>query len=149
VQVKISIRHGHLNDSTQKVIREKAEKLNHLFDRLTLIQVTIDLKGVSDGRPPERSVDADRGHGDRGHGKTVEDKCRVEFLVQAEHKHDFVAHESHPEVLAAVDLALAKLQSQLRRYKEKIQDHRRTPAAGDRSGGNSNAKERVEEPSDQ
>ena len=149
MQVKLSIRHGHLNDSTQKVIREKAEKLNHLFGRLTLIQVTIDLKGVSDGRPTDRSVDADRGPVDRGQGKTVEDRCRVEFLVQAEHKHDFVAHESHPEVLATVDLALAKLQSQLRRYKEKIQDHRRTPSTGDVSGGIGNARQQIEEPSDQ
>jgi ribosome-associated translation inhibitor RaiA len=33
--------------------------------------------------------------------------------------------------LAAVDLALHKLEGQLRRYKEKIQDHRRTPSAGE------------------
>jgi ribosome-associated translation inhibitor RaiA len=33
--------------------------------------------------------------------------------------------------LAAVDLALAKLEGQLRRYKEKIQDHRRDPSAGE------------------
>ena len=116
------------------VIREKAEKLNHLFDRLTLIQVTIDLKGVSDGRPPERSVDADRGHGDRGHGKTVEDKCRVEFLVQAEHKHNFVAREKNANLHAAVDLVLDKIEGQLRRYKEKIQDRRRTPSTGEVTG---------------
>jgi putative sigma-54 modulation protein len=135
VQVRISVRHGHLNDSTQQLIREKAEKLTHLFGRVTLIEVTVDLKGVSDGRPPE-------------HGKAVEDKCKVEFVVQAEHKHDFVATESHHEVLAAVDLALAKLQSQLRRYKEKIQDHRRTPGIGD-VGGPSPAKQGAEELSDQ
>jgi len=118
VQVKISVRHGHLNESTQNIVREKAERLLHLFDRLTMIEVTIDLKAAGDGRPPE----------DR---KVVEDRCRVEFVVQAEHKHDFVAHESHHEVVAACDLALSKLQAQLRRYKEKIQDHRRTPSVGD------------------
>ena len=48
--------------------------------------------------------------------------------------HDIVAHESHPDVLAAVDLCLAKAEQQLRRYKEKIQDHRRRPSAGDVSG---------------
>jgi len=107
VQIKISVRHGHLNDTTQQFIREKAEKLLHYFERLTMIEVTVDLK---------------------------KDQKWVEFLVQAEHKHDFVARDSHPDLLAAVDLALDKLALQLRRYKEKIQDHRRTPSVGEVSG---------------
>ena len=107
MQIKISVRHGHLNDTTQQFIREKAEKLLHYFERLTMIEVTEDLK---------------------------KDQKWVEFLVQAEHKHDFVARDSHPDLLAAVDLALDKLALQLRRYKEKIQDHRRTPSVGEVSG---------------
>jgi putative sigma-54 modulation protein len=59
---------------------------------------------------------------------------RVELLVQAEHKHDFVAQETNQDVLAAVDLAVEKLEGQLRRYKEKIQDHRRTPSTGEVAG---------------
>jgi putative sigma-54 modulation protein len=110
VQVKISVRHGHLSEANQAIIREKALKLPQLFERLTMIEVTVDVK------------------------KTEEDKARVEFLVQAEHKHDFVAHDSHHDVIAAVDLALHKIQGQLRRYKEKIQDHRRTPSAGEVAG---------------
>jgi putative sigma-54 modulation protein len=110
VQVKISVRHGHLSESTQAAIREKAERLLHLFDRLTLIEVTVDL------------------------AKTPDKKCRVEFVVQAEHKHDFVAHESHQDVIAAVDLVMDKVQGQLRRYKEKIQDPRRAPSAGEVAG---------------
>ena len=111
MQVKISNRHGHLSEANQAIIREKALKLLHIFDRLTMIEVTVDLK------------------------KSEEDKAKVEFLVQAEHKHDFVAQESHPDVMAAVDAALHKVQAQLRRYKEKIQDHRRTPSIGDVAGG--------------
>jgi putative sigma-54 modulation protein len=111
VQVKISVRHGHLGEATQQTIRDKADKLLHLFDRLTMIEVTVDLK------------------------KNGEDECWVEFVVQAEHRHDFVAREMNHDVLAAVDLALGKIQGQLRRYKEKIQDHRRTPARGEVSSG--------------
>jgi putative sigma-54 modulation protein len=112
VQVKISVRHGHLGEATQNTIREKADKLLHLFERLTMIEITVDLK------------------------KSEEDhRCQVEFLVQAEHKHDFVARESHNDVIAAVDLCLNKVQSQLRRYKEKIQDHRRTPSVGEVASG--------------
>jgi putative sigma-54 modulation protein len=107
VQVKISTRHGHLSEATQKFIREKAEKLLHYFDRIMMIEVMVDLK---------------------------EDMNTVEFLVSAEHKHDFVASEQHADVLAAVDLVLAKLEAQIRKYKQKIQDHRRTPSAGDVAG---------------
>jgi putative sigma-54 modulation protein len=58
----------------------------------------------------------------------------VEFLVSAEHKHDFVASETNKDLLAAVDLVLAKLEGQIRKYKEKVQDHRRRPSAGDVAG---------------
>ena len=107
MQIKISVRHGHLNEETQQFIRDKAEKLLHFFERLTMIEVTVDLK---------------------------KDQKWVEFLVQAEHKHDFVAHESNHDLLAAVDIVLDKLSLQLRRYKEKIQDHRRTPSTGEVAG---------------
>ena len=109
MQIKISVRHGHLNDSTQQHIRDKAEKLLHYFDRLTIIEVTVDLMR--------------------------KEQKWVEFVVRAEHKHDFVARESNHDVIAAVDLALDKLEGQLRRYKEKIQDHRRDPSAGELAEG--------------
>jgi len=105
VDIKISARHGHLSEESKTFIREKVEKLNHLFNRLTMIEVTVDLK---------------------------DDLNKVvELLVSAEHKHDFVARETNADILAAVDLVLPKLEQQLRRYKEKIQDHRRRPAMGD------------------
>src|SRR5437660_2334387 len=78
VQIKISARHGHLSEPTQEFIRDKAQKLLRIFERLTLIEVTVDLKN---------------------------DYKTVEFVVSAEHKHDFVASESHQDILAAVDLA--------------------------------------------
>jgi putative sigma-54 modulation protein len=53
------------------------------------------------------------------------------LLVSAEHKHDFVSREAHTEVLVAVDMVVEKMEGQLRRYKEKVQDHRRTPSIGD------------------
>lgn len=105
MQIKISARHGHLHEATQEFIRDKASKLEHLFPRLMMIEVVVDLK---------------------------EDQKKVEFLVSAEHKHDFVASEENQEVLAAVDLCMAKLEAQIRKYKERIMDHRRTPAGGER-----------------
>jgi putative sigma-54 modulation protein len=108
VEIKISARHGHLSEATQAFIREKAQRLLHIFQRLTIIEVTVDLKD-----------DVNK---------------VVEFVVAAEHKHDFVAREVHTDVLAAVDLVMDKLEQQLRRYKEKIQDHRRRPSTGQVAG---------------
>ena len=107
MQIKISARHGHLSEATQQFIRDKVEKLLHLFQRLTMIEVTVDLK---------------------------EEDTVVELLVSAEHKHDFVARERNKDVLAAVALVLDKLNGQLRRYKERIMDRRRTPSAGEVPG---------------
>ncbi len=107
MQIKIAARHGHLSDTSQQYIREKAEKLLHFFERLTMIEVTVDLQ---------------------------KDAKLVEFVAQAEHKHEFVARESHGDLHAAVDLCLDKVQGQIRRYKEKIMDHRRTPSAGEVAG---------------
>lgn len=102
MQVKIAARHGHLSEEHQKQIQEKAEKLLHIFSRITMIEVTVDLQE-----------------------KTHKE---VEFRVDAEHKHDFVARERHEELGAAVDLVIDKIKHQLNRYKEKIQDHRRDPS---------------------
>ena len=108
MQVKISVRHGQLSDAHQQQVRDKAEKLLHYFNRITMIEVTVDLQD------PTRKV--------------------VEFVAKSEHKHDFVAHESHPDLLAAVDLALGKLEMQVRRHKERLQDRRRTPSTGEAAG---------------
>ena len=103
MQIKITARHGHLDEATQEFIREKAQKLLHLFQRIMMIEVTVDVR---------------------------DDDKLVEFLVSAEHKHDFVASERNKDLLAAVDLVLHKLEQQVRKYKEKIQNHRRTPHSG-------------------
>ena len=41
--VKISARHGHLSDAAHQLIEEKAGNLIHFFERLTMIEVTVDL----------------------------------------------------------------------------------------------------------
>jgi putative sigma-54 modulation protein len=107
VQTKISVRHGHLEADAQSYIREKAEKLLRFFERLTYIEVTVDLKN---------------------------EYPTVEILARAEHKHDFVASESNADLMAAVDLVEHKIETQIRRYKEQIQDHRRTPSVGEVAG---------------
>jgi putative sigma-54 modulation protein len=76
------------------------DKLTRLFDRLTAIEVTIDLK-----RRDEPSVD---------------------LRVSAEHKHDFVASNRSDDLMGSIDQVVHKLEQQLRRYKQKIQNRHRS-----------------------
>ncbi|MBN2293762.1 MAG: ribosome-associated translation inhibitor RaiA [Pirellulales bacterium] len=99
VQIKISARHGSLSDTTQAKISAKVEKLTRRFERLTSITVTIDLE----------------------HRETPS----VDVQVSAEHKHDFVASCQGEELMAGLDQVIHKLEQQLRKYKDKIQDHHR------------------------
>ena len=98
MEVAISARHGSVSSESHAYIEKKLPKLTHLFGRLTSIRVTIDFQ---------------------------KQEPIVELLVSAEHKNDFVARERHASVEAAFDNALAKMEGQLRKYKDKIHDHHR------------------------
>ncbi len=99
MQIKISTRHGHLSDETQTAISTKVEKLTRFFERLTSIEVTIDL---------ERA-----------------DTPQVHLQVAAEHKHDFLATDQSDNMFASVDNVVEKMEQQLRKYKEKVRDRHR------------------------
>ena len=114
MQVKISARHGHLNEELQAHIRDKAGKLPQIFQRIMMIEVLVDLK---------------------------DEEKFVEFLVSAEHKHDFVASERDKDLLTAVDLVLAKLEGQVRKYKEKVQNHHRGAMKPEGGSGSSETEE--------
>ncbi len=100
MQISITARHGHLSDATRTKITAKVEKLARLFERLSAIDVTVDLEH--------------------------EQNPSVDIRVSAEHKHDFVAAEQSTSLMAALDGVIHKLEQQLRKYKEKVQDHHRT-----------------------
>jgi putative sigma-54 modulation protein len=101
VQVQISTRHGHLSDASRERIATKAERLLRIFDRLTAIEITIDL---TDSNTP-----------------------RVDALVSAEHKHDFVAHDQSDSLMTSIDTVIHRLEQQLRKYKERVQERHRNP----------------------
>jgi putative sigma-54 modulation protein len=98
VQVAITCKHGQLNANQQEYITRKSEKLLTYFERVTAINVTV---AFDNGR------------------------VRVEILVDAEHKHNFVANDQGDDVAPTFDLVLHKMENQIKKYKEKIQDHRR------------------------
>jgi len=109
VQICISTRHGHLSEATQAKLKAKLEKLPRLFERLTAIEATVDLE----------------------HAEAPE----VELRVSAEHKHDFLAREKSDSLMAALDAALHKIEQQLRKYKEKVQERHRGPGLRQQGAG--------------
>lgn len=99
MQTRISTRHGSVSEATQEKITAKVEKLNRFFERLSEITVTVDLEH--------------------------RDSPSIDLRVSAEHKHNFVATAQADELMAALDVAIHKLEQQLRKYKEKIQGRHR------------------------
>lgn len=119
MQVNISTRHGDLSEATREKITQKVEKLQRYFERLTSIDVTIDLSKA--------------------------DEPKIEVAVNAEHKHDFVAqypskdgnkepsrekpslsdkdNSKDKDLFPALDTVISKLEQQIKKYKGKIQDH--------------------------
>lgn len=98
MQVAITCRHGTVPDEVREYINTKAEKLLTYFERVSAIQVTVIFE---------------------------DDRIKSEILVDTEHRHNFVASDVGDDVTATFDKALHKMEQQIRKYKEKLQDHRR------------------------
>ena len=98
MQIAITCRHGQLNPSVREHIQEKSQKLLTYFERVASIEVTVDFQG---------------------------DLVRVDLLVDTEHKHDFVAMDEGESIGPTFDRALHKMEHQIKKYKQKLQDHRR------------------------
>ena len=108
MQVAIACRHGRIASDVHGHINQKCEKLLTYFERVTAIQVTVDYE---------------------------KDRVKVEILVDAEHRHNFVARGLSDEVIPAFDQTLHKMEQQIKKYKQKIQDHRRDLPANEFAEG--------------
>ena len=97
MQINVSTRHGNISEATEAKVIAKVEKLKRFFERLTQIEVVIDLK--------------------------KEDEPLVDINVSAEHKHDFVASYQSSDLWGCIDQAMHKLEIQIKKYKEKVQTH--------------------------
>ena len=103
MQVRISTRRGDLSQATQEKIAKKVEKLQRFFERLTSVDVTVDL--------------------------TKADEPAIEIVVSAEHQNNFVAKDSSKDMFGSLDTVVAKLEQQVKKHKEKIQNHSRLGTA--------------------
>ena len=103
MQVAITTRHGNIRDEVREHIVTKSEKLLTYFERVTSIGVTVDFE---------------------------KNRVNVEILVDTEHRQNLVSHDvgdynEGGDVINVFDQALHKMEKQVRKYKEKLQDHRR------------------------
>lgn len=98
MQVAISCKHGSLSKEQLEYVNRKSEKLLTYFERVTAITVAFIFE---------------------------KDRVKVEILVDAEHKHNFVALEEGDDAIVTFDQSLHKMEQQIRKYKERIQDHHR------------------------
>jgi len=106
VEICITARHGSISDDAFLMIQQKVEKLARFYDRVSSIEIMIDL--------PRK--------GESG----------VEMKVCADHANDFFARGSGHNILAAVESVVQKLEQQLRKYKERLLNRsrfRELPAA--------------------
>jgi putative sigma-54 modulation protein len=109
VRIQITGRHVGVTEAMKDYARDKVEKLERIYGRMTKVEVTLDAH-------PERKV--------------------VEIVAHANRGARLVGRAESPDMYAAVDLAEEKLARQLLRHKERMTDHHREEgAAPPRAGG--------------
>ena len=94
MEILINSRNGELPEAVQQTIHNKVSKLPRFFDRTTGIDVIVDLKHT--------------------------DNPKVEVKVSAEQTDDFFAADTGSNVIVALDSVIDKIESQLRKHKEKL-----------------------------
>jgi len=96
MQINISTRHGDLSEVTKEKITQKVEKLKRFFERLTSIDVTVDLSKA--------------------------DEPNIEVVVHPELRDEFVASYRSGDMFGALDQIVSKLEQQIKKHKEKLQE---------------------------
>ena len=99
MQINISTRHGEISDATKEKITQKVEKLQRFFDRLTSIDVTVNLDKA--------------------------DEPSIEVAVKSEKRDDFIASYRSDDMFGSLDQVIAKLEQQVKKHKEKLRERGR------------------------
>lgn len=99
MRIHITARHIHLTDALRDYVTKKLSKAQKYFDHLIWAQVIVSVEKVAH-------------------------KC--EIVVHAS-KHTFRALAQSQDLYAAVDLASDKIDSQLKKHKERLRSHKNAP----------------------
>ncbi len=100
----ITGKHFDITDEIRDHAQERTEKLPRYFDGINQVEVIIEGNGSDPG---------------------------VEVIARGEHGNIFVATESGDDTITCIDLAVHKLERQLRRKKEKQRNNKHIPGAGE------------------
>ena len=98
MQIQVQARHGSLAEATQQKITEQVVKLGRFIERVSNIDVIVDLEKA--------------------------DEPNVEVVVATELKKDFRAEYRSGDLWGCLDQTIDKLEQQMRKFKEKLVDHR-------------------------
>ncbi len=100
MNITVNARHMEMSDALRAYSVDKAQKLQRYFDRITTIEIIIDMEG---GQPT------------------------VEVVVAASHNSTFVGRHRGEDMYGCIDNAVHKVEEQLRRHKDKLRDHKGAP----------------------
>ena len=103
MKIVIAGRHERVTEDMKAYARQKVEKLRKYFDRATMARATLD---------------------------TERDTHRVEIVFDVPRGVSLVGKAEAPDMYAACDLAEQKLAAQLRRFNERLKEHRGRKAGG-------------------
>lgn len=98
MRIQITGRHVGVTEAMKEYAREKIEKLERIYGRMTTVEVTLEA----------------------GHDRTV-----AEIVASANRGVRLVGKAESPDMYAAIDLAEEKLARQLVRHKQRLTDHER------------------------
>ena len=96
MQINISTRHGDISDATKEKITQKVEKVQRFFERLTSIDVTVDLSKA--------------------------DEPKIEVVVRPEKRDSIIAGYQSNDMFGSLDQIISKLEQQIKKHKEKLQE---------------------------
>ena len=109
--ITIVARNLSITEAIKNYALQKAEKVKKFFERIMQIQVTLDIGG------------------DNSH--------IVELIVSVSRGPTLVAEVANPDMYRAIDLAVGKIEAQLKKHKGKIQSRivrRKKPATTETEG---------------
>ena len=97
MKIEITGRHENNSKEVRDYAYEKAKKVLKYFRNITKVQVILD---------------------------TEKDKHSAEMIISASRGTQLVGHVVHPDIHAAIDLLIDKMERQLVRFKERLKDFR-------------------------
>jgi putative sigma-54 modulation protein len=96
MDININAKNGELSETVKETMNGKLSKLPRFFDRTSGVQVIADMQH----------------------------EPKVEIILSAEGANDFFASDTGNNVIVALDKAIAKMEQQLKKHKQKLTDHR-------------------------